>query len=323
MEFLELYANSELHKVLSIDLKENMLSHAYLVVSKDNLLLDNFCMLGIKEIFCRESNAPCNKCVNCTKIEHGNMVDLEIYPKGDKNLIVDDIEEIVENSLVRPMESKYKVFWLKNFDECTTQGQNKILKTIEEPPQNVIFILTASNIGGVLPTILSRTKKVYEKELPFDTLNKFLLDKKINNSDIISHMSDGNLTRALKIAENKDALSIINLAINTLLNLKSSKDVLYFSSQILALKKDIPFFLDTLTSILRDIIVYGKSDNIYFKNFAKQYEILSKMYTAKMIEIIVLKINEINVKMEFNCNMTAIVDKLLLDILEVRFLWQK
>ncbi len=323
MEFLELYLNSELHKVLTADLKCKMLNHAYLVVSKDNMLLENFCMLGVKEIYCLQENAPCNSCVNCGKIEHGNMVDFETFPKDEKNLVVEDIEKIVEQSYIRPMESAYKIFWLKNFDECTVQGQNKILKTIEEPPSNVIFILSVTNIGGVLPTILSRTKKVFEKELSFDTLNKFLLAKKVNNSDIISHMADGNLTTALKIAENKDALNIINLAINTLLNLKSSRDVLYFSSQILALKKDIPFFLDTLMAILRDVAIYGKADGIYFKNFEKQYSVLSKMYSTQMIEKIVLKINEINLKLEFNCNMTAVIDKLLLDILEVRFLWQK
>lgn len=323
MEFLELYLNSELHKVLNTDVKNNMLNHAYLVVSKDNLLLDEFCMLGIKEIFCTGNNTPCLACVNCTKIEHGNMVDLEIYPKGEKSLVVEDIEQIVESAYIRPMDSKYKIFLLKNFDECTTQGQNKILKTIEEPPQNVIFILSVTNIGGVLPTILSRSKKVFEKDINYENLNKFLLDKKINNSELIAHMADGNLSTALKIAENKDAISIINLCIDMLMNLKSSKDVLRFSSKILALKKDIPFFLDVLISVLRDVAIWGVGDNIYFKNFNKQYEILHNMYTSQMIDIIVHKVNEINLKMEFNCNMTAVIDKLLLDILEVRFLWQK
>lgn len=323
MEFLELYKNSELHKVLNSDLKNNMLNHAYLVSSKDNILLDEFCMLGIKEIFCTAENSPCNNCVNCSKITHGNMVDVEIFPRDEKSLMVDDIEEIVEASLVRPMESEYKIFWLKNFDECTTQGQNKILKTIEEPPLNVIFILSVTNIGGVLPTILSRSKKIFEKELSFENLNKFLVDKRIANAEIIAHMADGNLSTALKIAENKDALNIINLCMDVLCNLKSSKDILYFSSKILALKKDIPFFLDSMISILRDVAIFGRGGNIYFQNFAKNYEMISRVYTLEMIEKISLKINEINVKMEFNCNMTAVVDKLLLDILEVKFLCQK
>lgn len=323
MEFVELYRKSELHKVLSLDLKEKMLSHAYLVISKDEMLLDEFCKLGIKEIWCTESDAPCNKCTNCAKIEHGNMVDLEVYPTGDKSLVVDDIEKIVDSAYVRPMESERKVFYLKNFDTCTTQGQNKILKTIEEPPYNVIFILSATNIGGVLPTILSRTKKIIEKEQSIEDLTKYLSDRKVPNAELIASMSDGNLTTALKIAENKDASSIINLCIDTLSGLKSSKDVLKYSSEICALKKDIPFFLDTMLSMLRDITICKYSKDIYFKNFAKEYLLLSDIYTPQIAEKIAKKINEIYLKMEFNCNMTGVIDQLLLDILEVKFLCQK
>lgn len=323
MEILDLYKKSEIHKIIGRDLAGSMLSHAYLFVSKDTFILENFAMFAIKEIFCTNTLAPCNECVNCNKIEHSNMVDVEIYPKDEKNLVVDDIEKIIESAYIRPIENEIKVFLLKNFDECTVQAQNKILKTIEEPPHNVIFILTASGVGGVLTTILSRAKKVVEKTLQISDVSKYLMDKNIANTEVVAQMSDGNLTTALKIAQNKDAISIINLCVDTLLNIKTSSDVLKFSSQILALKKDIVFFLDTFIFILRDISVFGKSDNIYFKNFCKQYEILQKMYTPQMIEKITKKINEIYLKLEFNCNTTAIVDKLLLDILEVRFLCQK
>lgn len=323
MEFIELYLKSQLHKVLTLDIREKMLSHLYLVVSKDDLLLNEFCMLGIKEIYCMGDNPPCNNCVNCNKIEHGNMVDLEIYPKDDKNLVVEDIEKIVESAYIRPMESVYKVFYLRNFDKCTTQGQNKILKTIEEPPQNVIFILSSSSLGGVLPTILSRAKKIEERALASEDIAKYLIDKKVDNAELLSCMADSNLTTALKIAENRDAINIINLCADMLLNLKTSKDILIYSSKILALKKDIPFFLDTLISILRDIVVSVSSNNIYFKNLKGKYEVLSQIYSSVMVEKITKKINEIYLKMEFNCNMTGVIDQLLLDILEVKFLCQK
>lgn len=323
MELIELYLKSQMHKVLTLDIKEKMLSHAYLVVSKDDLLLNEFCMLGIKEIYCLGDNPPCNNCVNCNKVEHGNMVDLEVYPKDDKNLVVEDIEKIVESAYIRPMESAYKIFYLKNFDKCTTQGQNKILKTIEEPPQNVIFILSSSSLGGVLPTILSRSKKIEERVLASEDIAKYLVDKKIDNAQLISCMADGNLTTALKIAENKDAINIINLCADMLINLKTSKDILVYSSRILALKKDIPFFLDTLISMLRDVVVSVSSENIYFKNLKSKYDMLSKIYSPLMVEKITKKINEIYLKMEFNCNMTGVVDQLLLDILEVKFLCQK
>ena len=323
MELLELYLNSETHKVLSLDLKEKMLNHAYLINSKDDVLLQALGFFAVKEIFCESDNKPCDKCTNCQKIEHSNMVDLEIYPKDNASLVVDDILNIVQSAYVKPMESEYKVFLLNNFDECTVQGQNKILKTIEEPPQNVIFILTAKNMGLVLPTILSRSKKIVERNLPNEIVEKFLIDRKVDNAKLISSMSSGNLGTAIKIAENKDSVSIINLCISLLQKLNSSKDILLYSSSILQLKKDIPFFLDTLITMLRDISIFGKEGNIYFQNFQNDYEALSKIYNSRMIEKIMKEINQVYEKIEANCNMTAVVDQLLLKILEVKFLWQK
>ena len=322
MEFLDLYLNSETHKVLSLDLKEKMLNHAYLINSKDDVLLQALGFFAVKEIFCQSLDKPCNQCTNCQKIEHSNMVDLEIYPKDNASLVVEDILNIVQSAYIKPMESAYKVFLLNNFDECTVQGQNKILKTIEEPPQNVIFILTAKNMGLVLPTILSRSKKIIEKNLSNEIVEKFLIDRKVDNSKLISSMSNGNLGTAIKIAENKDAISIINLSLSLLQNLNSSKDILLYSSKILQLKKDIPFFLDTLITMLRDISVFGKG-GIYFQNFQNEYDSLSKIYNSKMIEKIMKEINRVYQKIEANCNMTAVIDQLLLNILEVKFLWQK
>ena len=323
MELLELYLNSETHKVLSLDLKEKMLNHAYLINSKDDVLLQALGFFAVKEIFCESADKPCDKCTNCQKIEHSNMVDLEIYPKDNSSLVVDDILNIVQSAYVKPMESAYKVFLLNNFDECTVQGQNKILKTIEEPPQNVILILTAKNMGLVLPTILSRSKKIVERNLPNEIVEKFLIDRKVDNAKLISSMSSGNLGTAIKIAENKDSVSIINLCISLLQKLNSSKDILLYSSSILQLKKDIPFFLDTLITMLRDISIFGKEGNIYFQNFQNDYEALSKIYNSRMIEKIMKEINQVYEKIEANCNMTAVVDQLLLKILEVKFLWQK
>ena len=323
MELIELYQKSETHKVLSLDLKEKMLNHAYLINSKDDVLLQALGFFAVKEIFCESGNKPCDKCTNCQKIEHSNMVDLEIYPKDNASLVVDDILNIVQSAYVKPMESEYKVFLLNNFDECTVQGQNKILKTIEEPPQNVIFILTAKNMGLVLPTILSRSKKIVERNLPNEIVEKFLIDRKVDNAKLISSMSSGNLGTAIKIAENKDSVSIINLCISLLQKLNSSKDILLYSSRILQLKKDIPFFFDTLITMLRDISIFGKEGNVYFQNFQNDYEALSKIYNSRMIEKIMKEINQVYEKIEANCNMTAVVDQLLLKILEVKFLWQK
>ena len=176
MDLLEIYLQSQTHKVLLQDKKSQMLSHCYMINSKDEFYLHQLSIFAAKDIFCEENNSPCENCANCIKINHSNMVDLMFYPKNDKKLMVDDINEIVTDCYIRPMSSKYKIYVLENFDESTVQAQNKILKTLEEPPTNVIFILTCKNELKVLPTILSRSKKVNEIQIDSRLIEKYLQD---------------------------------------------------------------------------------------------------------------------------------------------------
>jgi DNA polymerase-3 subunit delta' len=293
-----------------------------MISSADEFLLDNFAILLAKEIFCVGENKPCLSCIHCQKIEHSNMVDLSIYPKSDKPLVTEDINEIVNDCLIRAMESEYKVYILKNFHLCTVQAQNKILKTLEEPPQNVVFIITSNNDGLILPTISSRAKKINVNLLSKDDCNNILKGLNIDNSEILSGMSGGNVSMALNLSKNADPLNIVKLVINTMLNLRASSDIIKYSSLILSLKKDFVFFLDTMQLILRDISVFD-SGKINFEMFKSDIEKLSQIYNKEQLYKISSKINEIYGKLSFNCNINGVVDKFLLDILEVKFLCQK
>ena len=323
MKLIDLYKNSQIHKIISQDIKSNMINHCYLISSSDTYLLDKYVFFLVKEIMCLDDDKPCLHCLNCQKIEHSNMVDLSIYPKDNKTLMVADINEIVSDCYIRPIECKYKVYILKNFDQCTVQAQNKILKTLEEPPQNVIFILTASNENMVLTTILSRSKKLNLFLLSNDDCRDVLEELNVKNVEVLSNMCGGNLSIALDFSKNLDAGVIVDLIFDMLKNLRSSSDVIKFSSRILALKKDIQIFLDTLTIILRDIAISNNEALINFKRDINKIRELSKIYSKEAINKISLKVTEIYNKLEFNCNITGVIDKLLLDILEVKFLCQK
>lgn len=323
MDILDIYLKSQTHKTLLSDIQSGMLSHAYLLECSDSFILENYVYLMAKEICCIGENTPCNTCINCQKIDHSNMVDLAIYPKSDKGIVVDDINEIVVDAYIRPIENEYKIYILNNFDLATTQAQNKILKTLEEPPYNVVFILSCSNSSLVLPTIISRTKRICEPLLDISVVDEYLSGLKIADSSTIASISGGNISIANKLTKGGEAKKIVDLAVETLVGLKSSADLLSYSSRILALKKDIPFFIDTLISIFRDSLVVGSNGDIKFKAYSSQISQISLIYSSSAIFKIVEKLIEIHNKLEFNCNINGIVDKMLLDILEVRFLCQK
>jgi len=324
MEIRDIFLNSNVYKLINSDLNAGMLNHCYLLSTNDDVLREAYPFYIAKLLFCLDKSKPCDKCINCEKINHSNMVDIKVFPEDkDKSLVVEDIAKIVSDCYIRPIDSIYKIYILNNFDDCTIQGQNKILKTLEEPPQNVVFILTCSNINNVLPTILSRSKKIETVPLEKLVVEEYLLDMKVNNSDIISGIAQGNLSHALKLIKNNNIVEIIKLVYDILLNLRSSADILKFSSRVIALKKDIEFFVETFMTIIRDILVYRNKGEVVFKSYKEYYETLSKIYSGKMIDIISEKLCEIKGKLEFNCNIVGVIDKFLLDLLEVKYLWQK
>lgn len=322
MEIIDIYLKSQTHRIVSLDKSRDMLSHAYMIECADKFLLQNYAMFIAQEIFCTANETPCQECNSCQKVAHGNMVDLKIFPK-EKNIVVDDINQIVDDSYQRPMVSDYKVYILNNFDEATIQAQNKILKTLEEPPRNVVFVLTCVSSVAVLPTITSRVKMISENLLDFGIACDFLSSQGIKNSQSLINVAGGNLFTAQKLSSGTDADKIIDLVFRTLANLKTSADVIRFSSQITALKKDFTYFLDTMIMVFRDVAVIKEKTLVNLQNRMVELSALSQMYTSVAIEKIVSKLNEVYVKLEFNCNLNGIVDQMLLDILEVRFLCQK
>ena len=322
MEIIDIYLQSQAHKIISIDKSRGMLSHAYMLECADKFLLQNFAILMAKEIFCLNEKTPCLTCNSCQKVEHSNMVDLKIFPK-EKSIVVEDINQIVDDACQRPMDSDYKVYILNNFDEAITQAQNKILKTLEEPPKNVIFILTCVSSAAVLPTISSRVKSIPENLLDFNTASKYLQSQGVANAESIAKVAGGNISTAIKLSSGTAADKIIDLVFRTLINLKTSADVIRFSSQITALKKDFSYFIDTMIMVLRDVAICGQRELICLQDRVQELQQLSVMYSSLAIEKIVTKLNEIYIKLDFNCNLNGVVDQMLLDILEVRFLCQK
>jgi len=322
MEIKDLYLQSQTHKIINQDKKRDLLSHAYMIECSDRFLLDNYAKLMAQEIFCLGDNCPCFECLSCQKVMHDNMVDLKKYPQ-EKKIVVEDINAIIDDAYKMPMDVDKKVYILNNFDEATVQSQNKILKTLEEPPHNVIFILTCSNSNVVLQTVLSRVKSIEESLLSFPMASQYLASLNVKNYESIAKVSGGNIFTALKLANSTDTAQIVDLVFSTLKGLKTSSDIIKYSCSIIALKNDFRYFLDTLNMVLRDVVVCREDGLINFENNKQDLVQLSEMYSILAIEKIIHKLNEIYLKLEFNCNLNSIVDKMLLDILEVRFLCQK
>lgn len=169
-----LLKSTQAYKLLHTETRAERSSHAYLLVMEDGENLREACKVFAKVFFgcdMEESGGYQSFSLFSDKERISKLIDAEsfsdclFYPEDGKKPVVDDAEKIREECSLTPVEGNRKVFVVCDFAEANPQTQNKLLKLLEEPPQGVIFLLGATSVFPVLPTVLSRAKRL--EILPF------------------------------------------------------------------------------------------------------------------------------------------------------------
>ncbi len=300
--------------------------NSFLFESMDDLFLENFSYCYAQRLLCtNNSYKPCKTCIQCQKVTLLKHSDLHIYPKNNKNIVVDDIKDLIENINLTPIESNIKVFILNDFSTATTQAQNKLLKILEEPPKNTYIFLNVTNINKVLPTVISRCKKI--RLLP---LSKNEIQNGLNNysNEKVSNIIDvcqGSLTKAVNYVENDDFSKIFEFCLNTLINMQDSRKLIKFSNLFNNNKKHFEIALEIFESFFRDVLMLrlNKNELVQNKNIINDLINFSQFLDADAVDLLIKKIYSIKKQMEFNCNFVLLVDNFLLYYLEVKYLCNK
>lgn len=301
-------------------------SHAYMLVGADHKTLEYSAIYLALNFVCKEDK-PCLNCSNCVKVINNSSVDVFTYPKPKrKNILVEDIKEILDNVQSRPLDFDTKIFILNNFENATLASQNKLLKTLEEPPKDVIFILTATSEKLVLPTINSRTQTVFmplaNTEEIKEVLNTFAVEEK--KLAIASENSGGRLGRAIEILNNNAYFEVYENSLDLILNMRTSRDLTKYSSKIVKNQKFLNVYFEVLENLYRDLLLIksGTVSLIKNKNSLNLLEVASGNYSKKALIKTLEKVEQSKQKIKYNTNKTGVIDTLLLGILEVKHLWK-
>ena len=323
MDFSKIFKNSETYKVLSNDINTNMLNNCYLLISSDSMKINNFATFVASSLLCKEKDFPCFNCDACKKALNGH-IDITVLP-NEKNITVKDANFIVEDSVLSPLEADYKIYILKDFDNATVQAQNKLLKVFEEGPKNAIFILTCSNEGNVLMTILSRCKKIYEQQLTNVELLNLISSEYGSNERVeeVSNISNGNITTAIEYLTNAKKFETFKLSVDVLCDMKTSSQVLEYSYRIQKNKDYFTDFLQAMLFNLSELNMINCGENLKNQLNYNRFKEVVKDYNFSAINQISKSVIECMKKMQANCNVVLVIENLLLKILEVKYLCRK
>lgn len=303
------------YKVIDADVKEGKINHCYMLTGDDGVAIDGLIDLFAERILCDKGG--CGECAVCMKIEDGNHEDV-FRPK---NLKADGIREFVEQVYIQP-NGKYKIMVIPRLDEVDAKVQNFLLKSLEEPVDNVIFLLGAGKQTAVLETIKSRSKKL--AVLPFSSyaLDDYFAKRKDEypNRALVKESIDccmGSLSRCEELLKDEEYASDLTNVIFILKDMNSTRDNLKMQQRLGAYDGKLARYLDMMQLIAG--VLLKKISGVKVEGFEKVNCLKDSFNQASLVNFNDL-IVEAKKKLESNCKESYVLDNLFIKLMEVKYL---
>ena len=210
------------------DVLNKRFSHACLFVTPDTAIRDSLIKLACAEIFCDKTPA-CMACPECRKVIDRSHPDVHYYPASGTKITVADADALVSDINVLSYSGGYRAYVIDYAETMQQPSQNKLLKTLEDAPEDSVIMLFASSDAGLLPTVRSRVKTFIigaftaaqiERELPLVPTAS-------------AAASGGSFTAAEKILSDPDYMRMETQAYSMLKYFSGSRDVPRFASEIM------------------------------------------------------------------------------------------
>src|SRR6056297_1193817 len=275
MSFNNIPGQTKTKRILKDSIKKNRISHAYLFTGNNGLGKSEMAEEFAQAIFCENNVADgCGECLSCKKFAHGNHPDFHKITVEDdhKNILIEQIRELQKEISYKPYESDYKVYIIDEAEKMTMQAKNSLLKTLEEPPEYAIIILTNENKNELIPTIISRCQEVKLHNQPIEVVKDYLIEKKDfkpGDANLYATLSRGKYKKAVKLAFKNDFIENRNKVIELFANINSKDNFEIFNSADELVKlndSEFPLF-ELILSYFRDILVMQRNGNNGLINF--------------------------------------------------------
>ncbi len=312
--FDDVMGQDHITSVLRYECEHGKFSHAYLFCGSRGTGKTTCAKILAKAVNCTSpiNGSPCGKCPSCIAIEEGSTADVLEMDAASNNR-VDDIREIRDEVIYSPTMLKYRVYIVDEVHMLTTSAFNALLKTLEEPPAHVVFILATTELHKLPSTIISRCQRFDFRRISISVITQRLL-KIAENEGISIDTGAAQLIARLAMGGMRDAVSLLELCAGARQHItealvadslgisgrdstaslaeaiyrKDYEKIFATVSEVVSSSKDITVFIQDLLSFYRDMLVVKTSKDAkkyldFTESEMEQTERVASLFTKEAL----------------------------------------
>ncbi|CAG0937424.1 DNA polymerase III subunit delta' [Thermoflexales bacterium] len=315
--------------VLSLDraVLDDRPAHAYLISGPSHIGKTTLARSLALALNCQSTDSarPCGQCRSCQLINAGKHPDVQLIEPDGARIKIDQVRALQHDLSLRPVEGRYRVAIFDQFEVATTEAQNALLKTLEEPPDYVVLIVLASDPELLLPTIISRCQQVPLRPLTIAQVRTALIKKwnvEAGQANLLAHLSGGRLGWAISAAHDPSRLPARAQYLDDLQALlKADRVARFVYAEDLTKKSDLARdVIDLWRTWWRDVLltVSGSSAELINVDRTAQIQALAQHVDLNQAKAAADACGRALWQMDRNVTARLVVEVLLLDFPVVR-----
>ena len=343
-DFADIIDQKQMKDHMQHALETSKVSHAYIISGENGSGKEFIARIFAKALMCENKKRDsqfiesCNECTSCIKAQSGNHPDIiTVTHEKPSSIGVDDIRgKLRDDVVIRPYESRYKIYIIPDGEKMTPAAQNALLKTLEEPPSYIVIIILTNNLNAFLPTIISRCIVLPMKPVSDDSIRKFLMEncRVVDyKASVCASFARGNVGKAIALASNDRFETLASGTIDLISKLPRLETgemmdrvhaLLEPADDDKSAKKGIDpgqyeDFMDILIYLFRDILVYkATSDDghLIFTDKVSYISSVTKSCGYEDISGIIKELECARSRIASNVNIELALELMLLGIKE-------
>jgi len=325
--FQDIIGQEQIKEHLRNALSTGKVSHAYLFDGEKSSGKEFIAKIFAMALQCERGEVePCQECHSCKQALSGNHPDIiRVVHEKPNTIGVDDIRRQVNADVaIKPYSSARKVYIINEAEKMTTQAQNALLKTLEEPPEYAVIILLASNINSLLPTILSRCVMLHMRPVAEELVKGYLcnqLQVPDYKAEVCAAFARGNIGKAKALASSEEFENVKSEVLSLLKYIQNMElhEIIAAVKRAAEYKLEINDYLDLCAIWYRDALLFkatNDANHLVFREELQALRTTARRSSYEGIENIIKALDTAKKRLDANVNFELVMELLMLNIQE-------